>query len=223
MTKCFAMFAVAFLGQAAMTVAGDVTSSLAPTEDGRGVAACVSVNFGDLRELPRNAVKGLWSLIMCVTQPIHPYHYVRDERGTIVKDADGDNQKVWLPFYRLWGEHQGDSVVGIVYDNGGANGIAGSHWLAGYGNSGWQDKAGKTTSLLAILFIDRNNNYSGLWHEDYGHREIEETPVVETTSRRNDRDDDERKPPVINPEPPNGTPDIPPITGSDGEGGPVGW
>ena len=159
MKKTCLMTFAALLGMAAITVAGeDVTSSLVPTEDGHGAVACVNVTFSDLSELPGKAVKGLWSLIVCITQPIHAFHYVRDKRGAIVTDADGDNKKVWLPFYRLWGEHQGDSIVGIVYDNRGTNGIAGSYWFAGYDNSGWQDKAGKATALLALVLIDKNNN-----------------------------------------------------------------
>ena len=136
-TVCLTMFAAALQSLAAITNAQDneTTTTVLPTEGGRGVAACVSMSFGDFRELPVKAAQCLWSLVVCATQPIHPYHYIREDQGKAATDSNG-GKKVWLPFYRLWGEHQGDSVVGIVYDNHSTNGIAGSHWFAGYGNSG---------------------------------------------------------------------------------------
>lgn len=130
----------------------DITSSLALAEDGHGLSACVSVNFGDFREVPVKALKSVWALSACVTQPLHLYHYVKDRNGKVESDSTGSDKKVWLPFYRLFVAHQGDSVVGIVYDNRVNNGIAGSHWLAGYGGSGWQDKGGKMVGLALLAW-----------------------------------------------------------------------
>lgn len=222
-TRCLVMFAAALLGQAAMTIAGEdeMTASLVPGEG--GVAACMSVTFGDLSELPEKAVKGLGSLMVCITQPVHPYHYVRDEQGRIVKDGDGDNKKVWFPFYRVRGTYQHDSVVGIVYDNRGTNGIAGSRWFAGYGNSGWQDKGGKIMGLALLAWgtsealESKNRN-----HEDSS-REIEPDSVVSTIHSREEPTAalPKLQPPVPQPQP---EPTPPPILPDerDGNGGPVG-
>jgi hypothetical protein len=222
-TAWLVMLAAALLGQTALSMAGeDVTSSLVPTDDGRGVAACVSVSFGNLRELPVKAVKGLWSLVVCVTQPIHPYHYVRDDQRKVVTDSNGHNKKVWLPFYRLWGEHQSDSVVGIVYDNHGTNGIAGSCWFAGYGNSGWQDKGGKLAGLALLTWGAREAFQSQ--HHEHGDRDAVIHPVEIA-----EHGDDRAAPPPARPEPelqPQPQPEpIPEPTlpeGWEGDGGPVG-
>lgn len=216
------MFAAALQGLAAMTVAQeDITSSLVPTDDGRGVAACVRVSFSDLRELPAKAVQGLWALIVCVTQPIHPYHYVRDAEGKVVTDSEGGNEKVWFPFYRLWGERQGDSVAGIVYDNRGTNGIAGSHWFAGYGGSGWEDKAGKLAGL-ALLAWGTSEAFQSKCHE---HGELESSTGVQFTDvaeHGNGRPEPPRHKPEPEPQPEPSPEPEPGIIGSDGEGNPVG-
>ncbi|OGV70914.1 MAG: hypothetical protein A2283_22080 [Lentisphaerae bacterium RIFOXYA12_FULL_48_11] len=214
---CIAVFAAALTVLAAHSMAGDdITSSVVPTDDGHGVVTCVSVSFDNIRELPGKTVKAVWSLFVCITQPIHPYHYVRDEQGKVVTDGDGGNKKVWLPFYRLWGEHQGDSVVGIVYDNRGTNGMAGSCWFAGYGNSGWQDKGGKLVGLaLLALGTSKAQGSKQRGSVDYS-RQIESEPVVPTRHSR-----EEAREPLPQPQ---STPVSQPTSpeGWDGGGGPVG-
>ena len=223
-TAWITVFAAALFGHAAMTSAGDgVTSSLVPTEDGHGVVACVNVTFSNLSELPVKAVKGLWSLVVCVTQPIHPYHYMRNGQGEIVKNRDGNNRKVWLPFYRVWDEHQADSLVGIVYDNRGTNGIAGTHWLAGYGNSGWQDKGGKLAGLALLTWGAREAFQSK--HHEQGDRDAVTQPV-ETTEHGDDRPAPPPPRPKPKPEPqpqPEPEPTPQPTMPDDwgGDGGPV--
>jgi len=213
MKKRRLMTFAAVLSLAAITVAGDgVTSFLVPTEDGQGVVACVYVTLSDLIKQPGKAVKGLWSLIVCVTQPIHPYHYVRDAGGKVTRDKDRVNKKVWFPFYRFWGEHQADSLVGIVYDNRGTNGIAGTHWLAGYGNSGWQDKGGKLAGIALLTWGAREAFQSK--HHEHGDRDTITQPV-----ETNEHEDDRPAPPQPQPEP---TPQPTLPDGWDGPGGPVG-
>jgi len=220
------MFAAALQSLAAITNAQDneMTTAVVPTEDGRGVAACVSVSFGDLRELPVKTVQCLWSLVVCVTQPIHPYHYIRDEQGKVVTDSDGGNKKVWLPFYRLWGEHQGDSVVGIVYDNRGTNGIAGSCWFAGYGNSGWQDKGGKLIGLALLAWSTSEGLGSKHAEHESSSRKIEPEPVVSTShSHEEPREPPTQPLPTSTPQPQaEQTPPPALPAGWEGEGGPVG-
>lgn len=221
------MFAAALHSLAAITNARDneMKTEIVPTADGQGVAACVSIGFDDLRELPSKAVQGFWSLIVCVTQPIHPYHYVRDDQEKIVTDSDGDNKKVWLPFYRLWGEHQGDSVVGIVYDNRGTNGIAGGHWFAGYGNSGWKDKGGKLAGLALLAW-----GASEAFDSDHGRNqdrgsEEQQEPVVTVNHDDDSVTEQISVPEMTTPTPePEPDPPIPPAWPAEweGEGGPVG-
>jgi len=220
------MVAAALESLAAITNAQDneMTTTLVPTEDGGGVAACVSVSFGDLREVPVKVVQCLWSLLVSVTQPIHPYHYIRDDQGRVVTDGDGGNKKVWLPFYRLWGEHQGDSMVGIVYDNRGTNGVVGSHWFAGYGNYGWQDKGGKLIGMALLAWgtsevLDSKHGR----HEDFS-PQTQPEPVVSTNQTYEEPVEQVPEPeptPTPQSEPEPAPPPILP-EGWDGEGGPVG-
>ena len=197
------MFAAALLGQAALSTGQEdkMTTALSPMPDGHGVAAGVNVKFDNVRELPGKLLRGIGSLFVTITQPIHLYHRVQDNYG--------GEQKVWLPFYRIWGENQGDSVVGIVYDNRASNGIGGTHWFAGYGNEGWQDKGGKIVGLALLIWstheaLEQEQSHGcevGTIPEDSDESDCKETPVQ----------------PVPEPEPENEGP-----IGSDGEGGPVG-
>jgi len=207
------------LGWAAVSMAGDdIASSLVPTGDGRGVAACVSATFGDIREVPMKTVKAVWSLIVCITQPIHPYHYVRDKDGAVIKDRDGHNRKVWLPFYRLFGEHQNDSVVGIVYDNRGTNGVAGSHWFANYNNQGWQDKGGKTIGLALLAWGGTETLKSKHHKREESNQPVEAETVVSTSHSQETPAGPAPQPiPAPQPMPPPALP-----TQTDGEGHPVG-
>jgi len=96
------------------------------------------------------------------TQPLHPYHTKKDEKGAIVvkeaKNGKTKKQKVIAPFYRVIGENQADSVVGIVYDKRYNDGLRGSHWFAGWKgdyNEHAGDKIGKSTGLFLLLYGGR--------------------------------------------------------------------
>lgn len=224
MTRRHIVITAILLGLAAAVWADDETTGIVPTADGNGVAVCRSISFGDISELPGKALKGIWALAVCITQPIHPYHYVRDNNGEVVKNKDGANKKVWLPFYRIWGEHQGDSVVGIVYDNRSATGIAGSHWLAGYGDKGWRDKGGKLAGLALLAWgaSEAFDSDHGL-HQDQG-AEARPEPIV--TINRHDEDEAEHisAPATTPPTEPESPEPVEPVWPPEweGEGGPVG-
>ena len=217
-TRCFMLFGVALKSLLVMGQE-EIASSLVPTDDGHGVVACVSVGFSDFRELPVKATEAVLSLVVCVTQPVHPYHYIRDDRTKVIPDGRGNNKKVWLPFYRLWGKHQGDSVLGIVHDSRSMNGIGGTHWFAGYGNDGWKDKSGKLVGVLLLTWgMAEALDHEGTRYGDLGPTEEPTGTVSSEDSHWQAAEGDSEDRPEPEPEP--APPTLP--EGWDGEGGPVG-
>lgn len=193
----------------------DVNTAIAPNPVGNGVMAQVEIEFTSVSEIPGKLLKGLGDAMVSITQPIHPYHYVRNDQGRIVTNHDGKPEKVWLPFWRIIGKHHGDSVAGIVYDHG---------WLGGWKERPG-DKLGKAAGLALLIW-----GSSELMDDPDKERGSESLEVDHCSEIESDDYEYEPGPSVPNvtlPQNPVSPPEVPPVVDpvlewGDGEGGPVG-
>ena len=184
-----------------------VRTGLRPTSDQSGAQGTIEVDFTSPSEIPGKLLRGVGDALVCVTQPIHPYHYIRNEDEDIIRDKNGDTVKVWLPFWRIIGKHHGDSAIGIVYDHG---------WFAGW-NDRPGDKLGKLAGL-ALLAWGADGAFSGS-NDAHERPQSYEAPVASAvSSSRADRNENAMSPLPEVPPPPV---DPPPIVNPDPDD--MGW